>query len=186
MIRAAVIAAVALSGCVAITPEQCEITNWYERGREDGLEGRGEARFAEYAETCAKAGVTPDRAAWSGGRAEGLLGYCAPAGAWNAGKDGKAIIGICPAPSEAAIAAHERGSVWRSIDLEIRDLRREIRDLKSEIRSEVKQGRKRKGYGLGDRTSLPNYGYVLLLEGRIDALEHEIDHLRDERAAYAF
>jgi hypothetical protein len=53
-------------------------------------------------QACAKAGVTPDMAAYLAGRDQGLLEYCTPANGFSAGESGASYSGVCARHNEAS------------------------------------------------------------------------------------
>lgn len=89
-----------LSGCAttqALTPEQCQSSNWQDVGYADGLQGRSGAYFGQYANQCASVvGATPNRVLWEQGRQQGLKSYCTELNAYKLGREGYDWQPVCP------------------------------------------------------------------------------------------
>ena len=84
----AVVAALLLSGCAAMTPEECKVADWGRVGYADGARGLTE-RLASYSEACAEVGVRPHAQAYRQGWDTGILRFCTAQGGWRAGVDGE-------------------------------------------------------------------------------------------------
>ena len=165
-----------MAGCAAIPPAACPETDWRALGREDGALGRGKARLAEYIEICKSVGVTPDAAAWRAGRDVGLQSFCTDEGAYLAGADGRAYLGVCENESEASRAAYARGDRWLRLDREVRLLQLEIDDHRDEIYAlerEAYRARRRGGLRILALTRIPYH------EDEIRRLRREIYRLRE-------
>merc|ERR1711916_171837 len=65
-----------LQGCASLSKEECLVADWQQIGFEDGSRGRDLLTLARHRKACAKAGITPDRAAYERGHRQGLLRYC--------------------------------------------------------------------------------------------------------------
>ena len=176
----ALLALLGLGGCATLTADQCKVADWRALGVEDGALGYGESRFLEYADDCAKAGVTPDRTAWEAGRKDGLIQFCTPEGAYSAGVDGRPFKGRCTPETPDQLAALKKGQTYHAITDEIADLRYQIAELKQEIREINYEARRH-------RSSVTFSGIRSgALFGEIARLRHQIRHLRGERKAYQF
>lgn len=115
-----------LTGCASTTlsSEECRAADWRAQGVEDGRAGQPAAYFVRYVEECAGV-ASPDRAAWSDGREEGLFTYCTPAGAYAVGREGRAYSGVCPDPVDPEILeANQHGLTWREMKDRIAELER--------------------------------------------------------------
>lgn len=176
----ALFALLALSGCATLTPDQCKVADWRALGVEDGALGYGESRFLDYAKDCAAASVSPDRAAWEEGRADGLKRFCTPEGAYSAGVDGRPFRGQCAPETAEQLAALEKGQTFHAITDEIEFLRIQILELNREIRDiHHDSGRHRSGLTFAGIRSGALYA-------EIARLRHQISHLREEREAFRF
>ena len=85
-----------LSGCAALSPEECATADWQGLGVKDGNQGRPD-RAADYLESCSKAKISFDLNAYRKGRAEGLQIYCQADNAIREGLAGRIYGGVCPA-----------------------------------------------------------------------------------------
>lgn len=103
-------ASAALSGCASMSVEECLVADWESVGLEDGTRGRGSDGIGRYREACAKAGVTPDLAAYEKGRNAGLVQFCRPARGYEFGRKGGSYAGVCPSETEGEfLAAYNEG-----------------------------------------------------------------------------
>ncbi len=62
--------ALALSGCVTLSAEDCRTTDWYRLGDRDGVSG-SQSLIDEYTQQCGTHGVKPDRARYLEGWRDG-------------------------------------------------------------------------------------------------------------------
>ena len=69
--------------------------------------------------------MTPDRAAYESGRAEGVAAYCTPAGGYAAGRAGRAYEGVCAADTpDEFFAAYRHGRAYYALRRRIAALER--------------------------------------------------------------
>ena len=101
-----VAALVLLAGCGTMSEDACRVADWQRIGREDGARGEPQSRLGDHAETCKKAGVTPDPGAWQRGWDTGVRSYCTPQVGWREGLEGKAYQGVCRGRGEEAFLAN--------------------------------------------------------------------------------
>ncbi|MBT8091510.1 MAG: DUF2799 domain-containing protein [Gammaproteobacteria bacterium] len=90
-----------LSGCATMSGDECVTSDWEGIGYEDGARGYTSDRLSQYRKACAKHGVTPDLAAYQGGREQGLVEYCQPGRGFNVGANGGRYNGVCRVELEA-------------------------------------------------------------------------------------
>lgn len=90
-----------LSGCAAMSEDECRQTqlqrSWHEVGLRDGLAGQTVALLDERVKSCAKASVPVDTARYLAGREQGLQSYCRLEQAASLGLAGQWYQGVCPA-----------------------------------------------------------------------------------------
>jgi len=86
---------VMLSGCAAMSEEECRYSDWTAVGYEDGADGRSSDRFGDYSRACADHSITPDFQAWQEGREQGLIEYCQPLRGFQVGESGGYYDGAC-------------------------------------------------------------------------------------------
>ncbi|GJM11827.1 MAG: DNA repair ATPase [Pseudohongiella sp.] len=89
-----------LSGCAAMSAEECVYSDWTAVGYEDGADGRSSDRFGDYRRACADHNITPDFEAWQAGRERGLIEYCQPLRGFQVGQSGGYYNGVCNASLE--------------------------------------------------------------------------------------
>ena len=123
-----------LASCATLSEEACRQGDWRGIGYVDGTEGQLETHVQRHAEACAALGITPDVVRWREGRAEGLRLYCRPEGAYQIGRDGRALNPVCQGHDlDALTAAHDRGQRYHDIGLEIDRLEAEVDALNGQI-----------------------------------------------------
>jgi hypothetical protein len=159
---------VILAGLVAVlaacaprlSPEQCQAGDWRAIGQADGMEGKGLAAFQSHVDSCRKAGVLPDRAAWMAGRAEGLVLYCTPSLAYTRGRRGLSFPEVCEALDVADMPA-----AW-AFGRRYWDLGLEIERIRTNYRSDARDGQ--------------------LLPSEVALTPAELTRLRQERLRHAY
>ncbi|MDE0095331.1 MAG: DUF2799 domain-containing protein [Gammaproteobacteria bacterium] len=125
-------AAVAISGCVAMSEEECRSADWRTVGYEDGA--RGIQRISDYRQACAKAGVVPDLDAYLHGLDEGLAVYCRPARGYRTGRSGRLYGGVCPEDLEPGfLDAYSVGRRVHAAEVEAAGWRRTVGNLDEQI-----------------------------------------------------
>ena len=84
-----------LSGCAAMSVEQCKTANWLNVGEKDGAAGR-EVRLDQYYSSCQKANIVPNQKLYEQGYQKGLGYYCRPETIFNEALEGRGDFRICP------------------------------------------------------------------------------------------
>ncbi len=92
--------AFAVSACSTLSKSECQTANWKNIGYGDGSQGYQASRIAQHRSACAEYKVTPDLAAYTAGRNEGLRQYCTPANGYNKGLSGYTYNGVCTNSNE--------------------------------------------------------------------------------------
>lgn len=137
-----------LHGCASLSKSECLNADWEDIGIRDGADGRPEEYLIQHSKACAKVAVTPDRAAWTRGRDQGLDRFCVPYRAYQLGEYGGGFdAGICRRyDQERLISAYEQGrEVYRlgnelgAIDSEIDSIHTELdrKDLDDKERTRL-------------------------------------------------
>lgn len=99
---ASVVLMALLGGCQTMTPTECKMTNWGERGQQDAFAGQSE-RILSYADDCAAQQVPLQQiniAAYRSGYQHGLGYYCQPNRIIEQALEGKGSVEICPLTSQ--------------------------------------------------------------------------------------
>jgi hypothetical protein len=91
-----------LAGCASMSENECLYADWQAIGFEDGAVGMPSSAVTSRRQACAKAGVTPDMAAYLAGRDQGLTEYCTPGNAFRVGENGAGYAGVCARHNEAS------------------------------------------------------------------------------------
>lgn len=84
-----------LSGCAAMSVEQCKTANWFNVGEKDGAGGR-ESRLDKYYSSCQKTNIVPNQKLYEQGYQKGLGYYCRPETIFNEALEGRGDFRICP------------------------------------------------------------------------------------------
>lgn len=101
--RLAALCLALLTGCASLSEDECLSGDWAGIGQRDGASGQvAEAQLARHVKACEKVGVTPARAAWQIGYAQGLRSYCTPSKGLDEGLSGRSYRNVCPAETQSA------------------------------------------------------------------------------------
>jgi hypothetical protein len=85
-----------LTGCASVSKEDCLVTDWFEIGRMDGMQGKARTEFQNRAKPCLEHGVNADRPAYYRGHDQGLRYYCTEQRGFELGRQGLAYRSVCP------------------------------------------------------------------------------------------
>ena len=91
-----------LSGCAAMSIEQCKTANWVSIGEQDGSKG-STPRLDRYYKACEKAQVIPNQKLYEKGYQQGLGYYCQPANIFYGALEGGGNYNICPIEKRNAL-----------------------------------------------------------------------------------
>jgi len=84
------------TGCATVSKEDCLLTDWFEIGRMDGMQGAPRTAFQNRAKSCLEHGVNADRQAYYQGHDEGLRYYCSEQKGFEKGRQGLSYKSVCP------------------------------------------------------------------------------------------
>ena len=103
IIRLSLVAiAVMVSGCAAMSVEECQHANWTQIGEKDGVAGRS-SRIASYEKACLKGDIQPNQTLYQIGYQQGLAQYCQPSMIFNASLNGAGNYQVCPVERHSAL-----------------------------------------------------------------------------------
>ncbi|WP_051279016.1 DUF2799 domain-containing protein [Hellea balneolensis] len=88
-------AVIGLAGCASISESQCVSGSWSDIGYKDGVNGKPRDKLADYAKTCAKYGVQPDRKLYLTAFESGLTKYCTYEQGFELGENGSSYNQVC-------------------------------------------------------------------------------------------
>ena len=94
-----------MTGCAAVSKEDCLVTDWFEIGRMDGMQGKPRTVFQNRAKPCLEHGISADRQAYYRGHDEGLRYYCTEQRGFELGRQGHAYRSVCPIDLEKGFRA---------------------------------------------------------------------------------
>lgn len=137
-------AVLGLAGCASMSPEECRVANWGERGYADGRNGFTPTRIAEHRKACAEVGVVPDAQRYRQGWDRGVLEYCTPANAVAQGRAGSPYRNVCPPHLEGPFVYwHQMGMDVYQAQRRVDDLDRQIGQTRRQIDKEKDAGKRR-------------------------------------------
>ena len=142
----------AIAGCAAMSPEECEFADWAALGELDARQGRAFDYLARRGKACNEAGFGTDTAAYRAGWDRGIRAYCQVDQGFADGLGGRAYHGACPLELEgdflggysigrdiynARVARDAEDQAIRNLEVALADpkelTRDEIRDLEREL-----------------------------------------------------
>jgi len=137
------LALLSLSGCAAMSKNECLTVDWRTVGYEDGVAGRSGDTIGRYRAACADYGVAPNLDAYQSGRSVGLREYCRPQTGFRVGESGGDDAGLCPADLAPAFTAayesgrelHRREHRARSAAARMESATREIASIEQQLTS---------------------------------------------------
>jgi len=101
-----------LAGCASISEGDCIAGSWSDIGYKDGVNGKARGKLADYAKTCAKYGVTPDRTAYLTAFDQGLVKYCTYEQGFELGENGRSFNQVCANDPQSGFAqGYDEGRV---------------------------------------------------------------------------
>lgn len=137
-----------LSGCSAMSVEECKIAQWEDVGYNDASQGYDKLRFASYTKACAKGNVTPNQTRYNTGYSAGLKLYCTPQNIFDLGLSGSANYMICPTSELAYLKPYyDVSNSYYEANREKEGLQKEIeryekllenKDLKEDVKKSYK------------------------------------------------
>ena len=83
-----------------VSGDPCKFADWFEVGRVDGLNGVS-IETSTYVGRCKALDTPVDQELYSAGWERGLVDYCTPDRAYDAGRTGESYGGVCPKNLEA-------------------------------------------------------------------------------------
>ena len=91
------LSALLLTACTTtgtLKKDDCLTADWTAIGVQDGTQGANSQKILQHTKTC-QGLSTPDRQAWEQGRQQGLKTYCTKANAYQMGRMGYTLTGVC-------------------------------------------------------------------------------------------
>jgi hypothetical protein len=164
-----------LGGCATMDATECQVTDWYQKGIEDGNRGYSEGRLDEHRTACAGVGVEPDAARYEEGRQFGLQAYCVPSRGLQAGMRGEIYRSVCPESTRSEfLAAYRHGEKMHETEDIIDENRREIQRIDGMLND--------KNRSAGEKQQL--YTRQQNLKRQNDQLRFEYDRLMQQADRY--
>lgn len=161
---------VLLTGCQAITPQQCTVADWYQLGHQDGAKGKESHYISNYVKPCSKVNIIPNSSLWHKGREEGLKKYCTVETAYLEGLNGNKLNHVCPANSQNRVIAWEKG-------YNIFSLKQAYKKAESDYNSSLNLYEKSSGKTQAERSS-----YLIKMENaknKMDEISYDLRRLSE-------
>ena len=150
----------------SVSGDPCRNADWFEVGRVDGLSGIP-ANASTYVGRCVSLGVAIDDELYTGGWQRGLVDYCTPDRAFDAGRSGESYSGVCPANLEGAfLKRFKLGERISAIE-------------KKNILIESEVDRKLNELQVAQPTTILNDALSRNTSARRDQIENDLKRLRD-------
>lgn len=96
---------VLLSGCAAMSIEQCKTANWFNVGEKDGSSGSS-PHLDQYYSACQKANIIPNQNLYEKGYQKGLSAYCQPENIFYEALEGRGNYRICPLEKRESLRSY--------------------------------------------------------------------------------
>lgn len=120
---ALILGATSLASCATISEDECLAGSWEEIGFRDGERGKSRSKLADYAKTCVKYEIAPDRQSYFKGFEQGLLRYCTYDKGFSTGEYGNQPNAECQTvPDNGYYAGYDEGRIIWSINQEYQEL----------------------------------------------------------------
>lgn len=100
-----------LSACSSLSKEECQKTNFSQRGQEDGRQGYSGSRFEDYLQECREhgVGIADSHTDYLQGLKLGLKDYCTYENGYRLGNRGKEQHPECQEMSEVFVRGYKKG-----------------------------------------------------------------------------
>jgi len=144
---------VLLSGCAAMSVEQCKTANWFNVGERDGSDGH-ESRLDKYYSSCQKANIVPNQKLYEQGYKKGLGYYCRPEIIFSEALEGRGDIRVCPIEKRESLrsyyqVANEYYQADSEFDRSQNDMNRYLKELeRKDLSSKVRDDYQKRLYDL--------------------------------------
>lgn len=122
------IAVLWLAGCSSISPQECQLGDWFAIGKTDGQQGVASSTFRDYQKECAKHGLSSDFTAYEQGHAEGVLLYCTYDTGRELGQSGGSYNKVCSGALEPQFRlGYDRGRKWYQAESALHNLEKTLK-----------------------------------------------------------
>lgn len=123
-----------LAGCSSISPQECQVGDWFAIGKTDGQQGFASTKFRDYQKECAKHGVASDFRAYEQGHAQGVMQYCTYDAGRELGQSGGGYNKVCAGALETQFRlGYERGRKWYQAESALLNLQKTLQRNASTI-----------------------------------------------------
>lgn len=141
----AVLAAVTLTGCASMSPDECRHADWYQQGVKDAMDGAGKDRLNDNREACAKVGVVPNVKQYMLGYDKGVRQFCTPENGARWGRAGRYYQGQCPADLDSAFRTrYQAGKAVNDAESNLNRLRSQQDDKQRKLSNSKDDGERKR------------------------------------------
>lgn len=133
------------SACTSMNQTECEATDWYDRGINDGIDGKPSGRYRDYLEDCGEFGVAVDEHAYLSGWEIGITRYCTADNGYKTGLAGERYANSCPAETaDTFFSAYQLGYDIQEQQARVNSLRYQLEQVNDGLaRSNISEERRR-------------------------------------------
>ena len=100
---------VLLSGCAAMSLDECQTANWVAVGEKDGSNGQ-ERRLDQYYKACSKADIKPNQIQYEQGYRKGQTYYCQPENIFYEALKGNGNYQVCPVETRGQLRSYDQAA----------------------------------------------------------------------------
>ncbi|MBC8798109.1 DUF2799 domain-containing protein [Shewanella algae] len=126
------LSALMLTQCSSLDLNQCQNSDWFSLGLQDGNNGAHASRINDYAEDCAEFGIRVNHSDWREGYLKGLQNYCQPENGYRVGLAGEGYAGVCS--SNAFVEQYNAGYRQYQLNKRADEIHNRLRQIDYEIR----------------------------------------------------
>lgn len=125
-----------LVGCSSISPEECQVGDWFAIGKTDGQQGIASTKFRSYQKECAEHGLSADFKAYEQGHAQGVILYCTYDAGRELGQSGGSYNKVCTGALETQFRlGYDRGRNWYKAESALLNLQKTLQQNANTIDS---------------------------------------------------
>lgn len=184
---AALFCAGMLTACASMSANECEFSDWYTIGFEDGSRGLTSDAVSGRRKACARHGFGIDFASYQEGREAGLKEFCQPQRGFDAGSAGQRYRGVCPSDLEPAfLDAYEEGAQLHTLRAAVAQVDSQINSRERELERLHEDIAEYEALLIADDTTTEDRVRVLAdlkrSNEQVGQVDTEIQHLISERA----
>lgn len=135
-----------LSSCATMSPKECKVADWKDKGYQDAISGYSSSRLKEHRDACVKVKVKPDKSLYMVGYKKGEKEYCTYDNGIDAGENNKSVSKICNRNSKTKEfhKGYKIGNKRYKKQQEIKDKKDKLKTLDKKAKN-IKEGKVKGG-----------------------------------------